>query len=534
MEIPQLLGDWAVDVEEFVVKLQVPEHQVKVVSARVGTPTAKRTQLRAVYFDTDDGRLAAAGIALRLRKEGRHWVQALKLDSAATSSRFEHNVVRAGVAEPGLDVALHQGSDAGAALMRAWHGTVAGASELPPLKERYRTDIMRTHRLLRMRGGTVELALDVGQIISGDLTWPIRELEIERVSGSASLVLESARQWIVRDGLWLDVRSKAERGHRLYLARLRTGKEQIIHDPQLGVAVPASMGPTWGSLSQRDSHNAPAFVQAVMRVSLGPVLRNASEMASDSHAPEHLHQFRIGLRRLRSLMRLCRGWVPPWGDSVTGALQETFEVLGRSRDLMVMQHRYGAALLAAGAPFSDWPAMSPAAEPSDPTTLMRQPSVNLALLHLLRYSLGLDTVSETVPLAHSDADTVRRIERRLGRWQETLVRESSRFVALDDVQRHELRKRIKRLRYALDASACLIQKNERSKKWDQYLSALAKAQTEMGSLSDLMTAQAYFREAAHLDSRYWFAVGWFSARLVQEGKRAQKALHELQAVKFPV
>ena len=519
---------------EFEIKLQVPEHRLKAVAARVGTSSAIRTRMRAVYFDTDDGRLAAAGIALRLRKEGQHWVQTLKLGSAAILSRLEHNVVRKGGAEPELDISLHEGSEAGSAFMRAWRGTLAESEELPLLNERYRTDILRTHRLHRMRGGSVELALDVGLISSGGLTWPVRELEIERINGSANLVLESARQWVDRDGLWLDVRSKAERGHRLSMARMRADQGQAIQDPKMGSAVSAALGPPRGSLNQQDFQTAWAFVQAVMRTSLGPVLRNASEISSGCHLPEHIHQFRIGLRRLRSLMRLSRGWVPPWGDSVTGALQETFEELGRSRDLMVMQQQYGAALAAAGAPFADWPQVEAADEPPDPTNLMRRPSVNLALLHLLRYSLGLDPVPLMASASAGDADTVHRFERRLGRWQETLVREASRFNSLNDLQRHDLRKRIKRLRYALDASACLLHRNHLSKKWDRYLLVLAKAQAEMGSLCDHMTAHAYWRQAAQMDSRYWFAVGWFSARLAQEAKRAQKALRRLAAAKFPI
>jgi hypothetical protein len=36
---------------------------------------AERQLLRAVYFDTDDGRLATAGLSLRLRCENGQWVQ---------------------------------------------------------------------------------------------------------------------------------------------------------------------------------------------------------------------------------------------------------------------------------------------------------------------------------------------------------------------------------------------------------------------------------------------------------------------------
>ena len=38
----------------------------------------------STYYDTDDCALAAAGIVLRLRRDGRRWVQTVKGPAAAT------------------------------------------------------------------------------------------------------------------------------------------------------------------------------------------------------------------------------------------------------------------------------------------------------------------------------------------------------------------------------------------------------------------------------------------------------------------
>ena len=46
--------------------------------AEVKQARARRAQLRSVYFDTPDGRLAGEGVALRVRKAGPRWLQAIK------------------------------------------------------------------------------------------------------------------------------------------------------------------------------------------------------------------------------------------------------------------------------------------------------------------------------------------------------------------------------------------------------------------------------------------------------------------------
>ena len=77
---------------EIELKFQVPEAARRAVDAGVAAGDSRRTRLQAIYFDTPDRRLAAADIALRLRKEGRRWVQTLKAAGPNAMQRFEHNV----------------------------------------------------------------------------------------------------------------------------------------------------------------------------------------------------------------------------------------------------------------------------------------------------------------------------------------------------------------------------------------------------------------------------------------------------------
>jgi hypothetical protein len=68
-----------------------------------------RMSMAAMYLDTPDRRLAAAGMAWRLRREGRRWVQTLKTQGSNPLERFEHETARPGAS---IDVSAHAGTPA--------------------------------------------------------------------------------------------------------------------------------------------------------------------------------------------------------------------------------------------------------------------------------------------------------------------------------------------------------------------------------------------------------------------------------------
>ncbi len=142
------LGEAPAALREIELKLRVPAAAVQPVRNAVDTAAARTQRLQARYFDTPDRRLAAAGIALRLRKEGTQWVQTLKSRGDGLMARGEHEVAvgRARVA-PALDPTRHAGTAAGAALLRAL------GDDPTALVETFATDIRRTRRSVRMATG---------------------------------------------------------------------------------------------------------------------------------------------------------------------------------------------------------------------------------------------------------------------------------------------------------------------------------------------------------------------------------------------
>jgi triphosphatase len=465
---------------EVELKLRVPEASRAAVAAYVGASGLRRQRLQATYFDTPDRRLAAAGLVLRLRKEGRRQVQTLKGPGPDAMQRLEHNVVLAAAAGPLPDPARHGGTPGGELLVAAL-ARRPGEIAAPALVAQYRTDIWRRTRHLRTRDGMVELAFDEGAIVAGDRRSPVCELEVELIAGRPVAVVAVAWRMVRRHALWLDVATKSERGDRL--ARRLT-------------QAPAARA---RAVALQPAMSADEAMRAVVGNCLRQILPNASEIASGRGSDDHVHQLRVGLRRLRTALRLFDGLATPWPASWNERLAALFRGLGIERDRDALAGSLLPSLQAAGAPRFELP---PAPAGPTPTELLRAADANGLLLEVLGWQAA-DIAA--APGADAVAPAMARL---LGRWHRRVVHGGRRWSELDDVARHTLRKQAKRLRYAAEFAASLHDGEAVAR----YLAWLAPVQDSLGRYNDLCMALTLYRSAVGDDPRAWFAIGWLTAR----------------------
>ena len=324
---------------ELELKFRVPEAALVSLRAALLAHGAKRLRLRAHYFDTADGLLARQMMVLRLRLEGRRWTQTLKTAGEGVVHRLEHEVRVAGSPRevPPLDRHRHGGSEAAQRLDTALAGVPDAA-----LAERHATDIQRLHCLLHDEHGTqIEAALDLGRASAGTLAVPIAELELEHKGGPVRGLFDLAAAWQSHGGLWLCSITKAQRGERLLLrdAEPVALKARV---PQLDTAA-----------------DGPALLRALLQSAIEQVLVNASEVAEGVAATETVHQLRVGLRRLRTVLRelapLSTAIMPEW----EGELAQVFATLGQTRDPEAVAAVVRPLLVAAGAPLLMWHAPPP-------------------------------------------------------------------------------------------------------------------------------------------------------------------------------
>jgi len=483
---------------EFELKFQVDPERAAAVRVAMRRAAPRRQRLQAIYFDTPDAALARAGMALRLRREGRHWVQTLKAAGEHAAIRLEDNQPVTGTAEPTLQPDRHAASAVGQRLLALL--AVSGGS----LAALYGTDIRRQTVQVEHGGALIEIAFDEGEIRAGDASWPVCEVEYELLSGPAAPLFELAREGVRSHGLWLDTVSKAERGMRLARG-LRHGAPVKSRPPML-----------------HTGDGGGAMLRGTLAACAEQVLGNVAALAAGSTDAEHLHQLRVGLRRLRCAAADLAGWCPQAVPAELPVLVHLFRDLGASRDAEAMASGVRPWLEAAGVPaVAGLPASASAADPRD---VVRAAAVQAALLGLLACVAADTERAGADGLAAGAAGAFLR--QRLGSLRAQVLRDADRFPQLAEARQHRVRKRVKRLRYLVEFASALFPR----KSVERFLKPLVLAQQRLGEHQDGQMATARYRAAGEHDPRAAFAAGWLLAHQAETARACRRALRRLKAV----
>jgi inorganic triphosphatase YgiF len=237
----------------------------------------RRERIRSSYFDTPDGELTSARMAVRVRLHGERWVQTVKADTGDRFERFEWERPVAGPA-PQRDALPPESTPQGALAHRSF-------ARWQPLFE---TDFERCARRIEPAPGlAIELARDVGEVRCGRLHEPIRELELECLAGMRAAFFAWALEWARHEEACLTWPTKNERGLRL------AGRLPAAPAPVRADATAPAPGP--------DTSPGEA-ARAVLRACIGHACANVEPVLA-SAVPEGPHQLRVALRRLRAALR---------------------------------------------------------------------------------------------------------------------------------------------------------------------------------------------------------------------------------------
>ncbi|MES2609879.1 MAG: CYTH and CHAD domain-containing protein [Pseudomonadota bacterium] len=483
-------------------KFIIPGKRLAAVKAAARRGTSSAIRLEARYFDTADKALSSRGIALRLRNEGGQWVQTVKAMGDGPLDREEHNVsvdTPSALARP----ALHAGTKAGERLREALDSADG------PLVETYRTEIDRVTRDLAFRGGVVELAFDLGRIVAHGGTAqekqaPVCELELELKEGPVAGLVEVAAQWAAQHGLVLNTVSKAERGERLLAAQW--GRPAAKAQPM------ARRG------RRKQFLQGPSLQRAVVASCLAQILSNASEIVEGSGDETHVHQLRIGIRRLRTALRELDALAPGHFDPAwEPPLVDVFRRLGQLRDREQALDTIGAELREAGAPKS---AAQPPGATASPLGIVGAPDFQAVLIGLMGFTAQAPATEGDGALG---ATKVRRyLDRRLQALYAQVHKDARRFEALSFDEQHRVRKRLKRLRFLAEFVAPALEGGA-----EHFLASLQPALSALGRLNDEHVASTIYRDMAAKDPKAWFGVGWLAARRGQSIKATKKALSRM-------
>lgn len=493
-----------------------------IASCLQGRPRGKR--LVTTYYDTEDGRLRAEhGLSLRVRRNGRRWIQTVKREIRADGALFARDEWEMQV-DGELPDPARLTDPALAELVR-----VVAEDKLVPI---VRTEIRRQSVDLDWtdehgRTARVNLALDEGRIEAGDASARVGELELELVEGDPACLFSLALRCAELVPVRLGTLGKWERGWRLHAG--------IAPEPEK---------------AQRPVLSADSNIEEVMVASFGAALRQwlGNEAAvQDGRDPEGVHQMRVALRRLRSLLSLFRRQIPDAQRTALSAeLRTIIQALGPARDLDVFELELLAPVRQARPDDPAPAALAPLVEKAKAVAYAQakdmvagrayaRTALRLsAWLEMRGWRLGADApdadqlASPSVEAAGELLDKALRKVRRQGRG----------FDDLSPVERHEVRIALKKLRYGADAFASLYDPAVVK----PYARRISRLQDHMGRFNDAAvtgeivegllhdeTLPAAERQAALQGGG--LVVGWHAHAAAADEPDLRKAWHAFKRAK---
>ena len=453
----------------------------------------------STYFDTPDLRLHKAGFSLRVRRRSDRnaYVQTVK---AAGASQFARNEWEWPIERETPELGV-LGEVPGLPPVLDGHG--------PDLREIFRTEVEREQQTLHpMPGAAVELSVDHGVIVSGDGRERLSELELELKDGAEEALLRLGLELTRAAPLSLLLESKAERGYRL-------------HDGERPAAHKAT------AVSLAASASADRVFCRLVDLVLEHLLAN-QPAALRGDEVEGVHQMRVAVRRLRSLLVLFQ---PMLERQATQRFEEELRrlgaVLGRARDWDVFLDEALPAASHDGVPVDAVEALQGAAAEQrhaahqDAKKAIAEPAFARFVLALRAWSQpGAGAIEER----HADRSIAKVAPDLLDRLESKLGKRLDKADSDDVPSLHAVRKSAKKLRYGIEYFEGLYGKDA-----GKYLGRCNHLQKRLGALNDLETATVRARELADgridLVPALGLLASWTAGKRAPVLKKALKAEH---------
>lgn len=456
--------------------------------------------LETVYYDTADRRLRRRGLTLRVRKDGKRFVQSLETEADGVGGLPTRGAFSCPLPSARPDLKRIEDPE-----LKRHMGLILPA-ELEPV---FTARIERRTRKLR-RGGrnlpkaVIEAALDEGEVVTRAGRQPVAELVLELLEGASEVLYDLARKLVGETPLAL----------------------QTIRTSERGYALAGGEAPKWVRAAD------PAFprditldraLDGIFRSCLRHWLANHAPVLEDDD-PEGVHQLRVALRRLRSALSVFKTILP--AEDAAWINQEArwlIQSLGPARDWDVFLTELVPPLQAARPDSGDLAALTAAAE--DARTLGYERA--RAALRSGRYTafvLDLERWTETG--GWHDGEANGRFEeplsdyacRLLRKRHKRVLKEGRDFAQLSDEERHRLRITLKKLRYTCEFFSSLYPKGRTR----PYLKALKSLQDELGHLNDVVVAEDLLdslhgkgegSNTAALRAAAGMVIGWYNSAI---------------------
>lgn len=258
--------------------------------------------------------------------------------------------------------------------------------------------------------------------------------------------------------------------------------------------------------------------------------------AREGAGPEFVHQMRVALRRLKTLLKTFPRWIDDaWARTIAPDLDWLGTLLGRARDLDVFVDTTLPAFVEADDDTASWPSLrARAAARRDEAHAQVQAALRTrryALLSLawLRW-LAMQRVSPG-PLSMTNKPLADYASKRVRKHYARLIAKP-KLTSLSSAERHRRRIEAKRLRYTLEFFESLASRKTRRTVAKQ----LGRIQSVLGDGSDAATALRFLEALDVPPYEHGFARGWCEAVnrwSAIEGERLLSSLDKPKIVREP-
>lgn len=450
-----------------------PQYLAKVadapIVARYACDQGETIDLSAVYYDTADLALSKAGCALRVRTDGGRFVMTFKAKRREAGKALERGEWKWPVRNLEPDLA------ALSPFLPQFLPVAAVAKiEREALQPMVRTVVRRTTRMLATPLGRIELAIDRGRIVAGDRSVPVSEVELELMDGSIEALFLLAHELVLHFPLRPSVRSKSARGF----------------DLASGVGPGVSRAP---DVMLADDATLEQMFDAVLRAASQHLLGNQAA-AEDGHDPDAIHQYRVALRRLRSMLKLMLPVAPSSrAESFQHDVKWLMSNIGVARDWDVFVTQTLPRISRSCSPVEGFEALAGAAEDhrrrahvamKKAITARRTGRFQIALrLWIEQAGWRADISPEDRGLLAEPAHMY--IAEAAGKLHRKVLKRGRNFNRLSPEARHRVRLALKRLR---DVAGFFPANLGRKKARRRYERRLVRLQEQLGRYNDVFVA----------------------------------------------
>jgi inorganic triphosphatase YgiF len=415
--------------------------------------TPQKQRLLNTYYDTGKLDLHGKRIAVRFRQKGWQWLLTVKsaepaCGGLAMRSEWETQ------ATPGNFDFTHVDNPE----LRGFLDKIS-----PQLEPVFTTDFKRQIWHVPFGESLIELAIDRGSIESKGKSKPICEAELELLNGKIADIFALTRCLQEQIDLAPAIASKAERGYKLFANTPLT--------------------PFRAKTATIDAEMTP--VEAFRSIALGCLehfQRNEKGLLNGSD-PEFVHQARVALRRLRSAIKLFAPVLPPEFVAAYGQTWQTLaSALGDARNWDVFLSETLPPIQAA---FPDHPDLRRLHNEGHRRAKGARQAITRLLdgreypQLLVEFTAAIYALGDTLPIPLTEF-----AQSQIANHAKRARKLAKNHATLSEAERHQMRIRFKKLRYALEFFEVLLPK----KRFASYLSALGQLQDELGRINDYVTA----------------------------------------------